>query len=254
MIEPLHLLVVYDIYRKQPAAAFARINAQIQKSPNNSALLDQLAALQIQQNQLDQAAATAQKAIQMNSSDPAAAMLSAEIAVRSGKTASAIGTWQSWTNAHPNDANAFALLGTLEDAAGNRQAAESNYRRALAIQPQQPFAANNLAYLMLEEGGDVNVALSLAQTARQAMPNSPHTADTLAWAYYYKGTYQFARDLLEEALRENPDNANMQYHLGMIYAKLLDKSNAEIHLKKAIALGKGTPTASSAQSALQALG
>jgi hypothetical protein len=47
----------------------------------------------------------------------------------------------------------------------------------------------------------VDVALTLAQTARQGMPNSPNTADTLAWAYYYKGTYGFARDLLEDASR-----------------------------------------------------
>lgn len=254
MIEPLHLLVSYDLYRKQPAAGFALINAQIQKSPRNSSLLDLLAGLQIEQNQLGPAAATAQKAIQMNPSDPAAVMLSAEISVRSGKTASAINDWQSWVSAHPKDANALALLGTLEDATGNRQAAESNYRRALAIQPQQAAAANNLAYLMLENGGDVDVALSLAQTARQGMPNSPHSADTLAWAYYHKGTYQFARDLLEEALREDPNNASMQYHLGMVYARLLDKSNAVMHLKKAVALGHGTPDAESAQSELAKLG
>ena len=51
------------------------------------------------------------------------------------------------------------------------------------------MAANNLAYLMLENGENVDVALTMAQTARRAMPDSPNSADTLAWAYYYKGTY-----------------------------------------------------------------
>ncbi len=254
MVRALHLLVSYELFRKQPAAAFARVNAQIQKSPNNSRLLDMLAGLQISQNQLDQAVATAQESIKMNPADPDAGALFAEVAVRTGKTADAINVWQSWVNAHPNDANAIALLGALEDASGNRQAAEANYHRALAIQPKQRIAANNLAYLMLEEGGNVDVALSLAQTARQAMPDSPNTADTLAWAYYYKGTFGFARDLLEEALKENPNNATMEYHLGMVYAKLMDKGDAELHLKKAVTLGKGTPTAASAQLALQALG
>jgi cellulose synthase operon protein C len=54
---------------------------------------------------------------------------------------------------------------------------------------------------MLQNGENVDVALTLAQTARQRMPNSPSTADTLAWAYYYKGTYGFARDLLEDAIK-----------------------------------------------------
>ena len=254
MVGALHLLLTYDLYRKQPAAAFARLNAQIQKSPNNSSLLDMLAGLQLSQNQLSQAEATAQKAMKMNPADANAMTLFTEVAVRSGKVADAISASQSWVNAHPNDANAIASLGMLQEASGNRQQAQADYQRALQINPQQPLAANNLAYLMLEEGGNVDVALSLAQTARQAMPNSPNTADTLAWAYYYKGTYGFARDLLENALKENPNSATMQYHLGMVYAKLSDKSNAAEHLKKAIQLGKGTPTAASAQSALQALG
>ena len=58
------------------------------------------------------------------------------------------------------------------------------------------------------------------------MPNSPNTADTLAWAYYQKGTYGFARDLLEDAVKSQPGDATMQYHLGMVYSKLKDKANA----------------------------
>jgi hypothetical protein len=48
---------------------------------------------------------------------------------------------------------------------------------------------------MLEHNGDLNVALSLAHVARRGLPESPKTADTLAWAYYHKGTYGLAIDL-----------------------------------------------------------
>jgi Tfp pilus assembly protein PilF len=115
-------------------------------------------------------------------------------------------------------------------------------------------AANNLAYRMLENGENVDVALSLAQTARQAMPNSPSSADTLAWAYYHKGTYEFARDLLEDATKTDPKNATMQYHLGMVYSKLSEKSSAAVHLKKAISLAPDSQAAKDARAALQALG
>jgi len=251
LVQAMRLLVGYDLYSKQPAKALARVNAQIQKSPKNSELLDLLAGLQIRNNQLDQAAATAQKAMQMNPADAEAVMLFARTAVQRGQTANAINAWQEWTNAHPNDASAMALLGTLEEANGNKQMAQTDYQRSLQIQPRQPIAANNLAYLMLQDGGNVDVALSLAQIARQAMPNSPNTADTLAWAYYFKGTYGFARDLLEDALKLDPNSPTMQYHLGMIYSKMQDKGDAALHLKKAMILGHGTPTATDAQTALQ---
>ncbi len=254
LIEAVHLLVSYDLHRKQTAAAFSLVNAQIQKSPKNSGLLDLLAELQMHEKQPKQAAATAQTAMHLNPSDPTAVMLYASTAVQQGQTANAIHAWHQWTTAHPNDANAMALLGALEEMSGNKQAAQADYQRSLHTQPQQPLAANNLAYMMLQDGGDPDVALSLAQIARKAMPNSPSTADTLAWAYYKKGTYQFARDLLEDALKAEPNNATMEYHLGMVYSKLRDTQDAVIHLKKAVALGHGTPTATDAEKELRVIG
>ena len=198
----------------------ARLNAQIVKSPKNSSFYDLLTQLEIQDKKLDQAAETAQKAIQLNSGDGEAVMLFAQIAVQRGQTANAISAWEQWLHTHPNDPGATAILGTLEESRGDLGKAEAYYKKSLQIQPQQPIAANNLAYRMLQNGENVDVALTFAQTARQGMPNSPNTADTLAWAYYYKGTYAFARDLLEDAVKTEPNNATMQYHLGMVYGKL----------------------------------
>jgi Flp pilus assembly protein TadD len=46
----------------------------------------------------------------------------------------------------------------------------------------------------------------------------------------------------------------MQYHLGMVYSKLGDRTNAALHLKKAITLSPGSPVARDSQTALQGLG
>ena len=252
--QSLRLLVGYDLYQKQPDKALARVNAQIQKSPKNGSFYDLLAQLQVQNKNLDQASAAAEKAIELNSSDGEAVMLYAQIELLRGQTANAVGAWEKWTAAHPNDAAAIAILGTLEEARGDMGKAEAYYRKSLQIQPQQPVAANNLAYRMLSSGENVDVALTLAQKARQGMPNSPNTADTLAWAYYYKGTYAFARDLLEEAVKTEPNDAAMHYHLGMVYSKLQDKNNAAIHLKKAVSLAPDSPIGRDASAALRGLG
>jgi Flp pilus assembly protein TadD len=253
-VEAMRLLIGYDLFRKQPDQALTRLNAQIARSPENSSFYDLLAQLQIQNKNLDKAAAAAQKAMQLNSSDGDAVMLFAQIAVQRGQTANAVRTWEQWLNAHPSDASALAILGTLEESRGDQGKAEAYYRKSLQIQPQQPIAANNLAYRMLVNGKTPDAALTLAKTARQGMPNSPNTADTLAWAYYYNGTYEFARDLLEDAINTDPNCAEMQYHLGMVYSKLRDRNNAVTHLKKAISLAQDSQTAKDAQAALQGLG
>ena len=253
-IRALRGLVNYDLLRKQPAQALDRVNAQIAKSPKNSGFYIMLTELQLANKQFDQAAVTAKKAMDVNPDDGEAVAIYAQLQSQSGQAGNAIGAWEQWLKTHPNNAGAIAILGTLEESRGDSRKAEDYYKQAIAIQPTQAIAANNLAYMMLKNGENADVALTLAETARRGMPNSPSTADTLAWAYYYKGTYGFARDLLEDALKENPNNATMQYHLGMVYSKLGDRTSAALHLKKAITLSPGSPTAKDSQTALQGLG
>jgi Flp pilus assembly protein TadD len=124
----------------------------------------------------------------------------------------------------------------------------------MQLDPNSAVAANNLAYLMVENGQNVDVALTMAQTARRLLPDSPQTADTLAWIYYYKGNYGAARELLESALKISPNDASMHFHLGMTYSKLYDKADAQQHLKKAVALAPNTKTAKDASDALAKLG
>jgi tetratricopeptide (TPR) repeat protein len=253
-VEAMRLLVSYDLFQKHPGQALARLNAQIAKCPKNSTLLVFLARLQIESNNLDQAAATAQKAIQIDREDAEAVMLFAQILVQRGQTPNAVAAWEQWSNSHAGDAGALAILGTLEESRGDQAKAEAYYRKSLQIQPHQPLASNNLAYLMLQKGDDADIALSLAETARHAMPNSPDTAATLAWAYYHKAAYALARDLLEVAIAADANNATMQYHLGLVYGKLRDKNNAVIHLKRALSLAPASADAIEARAVLQGLG
>ncbi len=253
-IASLRGLVGYDLLKKQPDHALSRLNAQIAKNPKNSGFYDLLAQLQIQNKNLDQAAATAQKAMEVNPDDGEAVALYAQLQVQRGQAANAIGAWEQWSKAHPSNAGALAILGTLVESSGDTRKAEDYYKKALALQPAQPVAANNLAYLMLQNGENVDVALTLAETARRGMPDSPNSADTLAWAYYFKGTYGYARDLLEDAIKINPNSTAMQYHLGMVYVKLGDRNNATIHFKKAISMEPNSQAAKDARAALQGLG
>jgi len=58
--------------------------------------------------------------------------------------------------------------------------AQDAFQNALAIKPNDPIASDHLANVMLESGGNFDVALSLAQNARRGMP-IPRTSPT-PWA------------------------------------------------------------------------
>lgn len=249
----LRILASSYLFQKQPAKAISRVQEQIAKAPQNGDMYTLLADLQLQTGDSKAALVSAQKAIQLSPSDPNATMTFTRAQISQGDTGKAIETWQQWLKTHPNDAQAYTLLGSLQEAQGNRDQAMDSYKKALQIQPEQPIASNNLAYLMIEAGQNSDVALSLAQVARRALPNSSSTADTLAWVYYQKGNYTSARSLLEDALKTAPDDASIHYHLGMTYSKLANPADAAIHLKKAAALAPNSQTAKDAEKALSSL-
>jgi tetratricopeptide (TPR) repeat protein len=239
---------------KQPAKALARVQAQIAKVPENSDFYNQLAVLQLLTKDLQGGLAGAQKAMQLNPANAEAAQTYTRAEVALGNIDPAISVWQNWMGAHPADARAPEILGALEEAKGDQSKAMDYYKKALQLDPNNGVAANNLAYLMVDNGQNVDVALSLAQTARRILPDSPQTGDTLAWVYYFKGNYTAARDLLESSLKSSPEDPSMQFHLGMTYSKLNDKPNAQLHLKKAQSLAPDSKYGKDASAELARLG
>ena len=91
---------------------------------------------------------------------------------------------------------------------------------------------------MLEHGGNLDVALSYAQTAREQQPNDPHIADTLGWIYYKKNAYLLAVNLLKEAVEKLPQEAEVQYHYGMAQYKNGDKAGARKILQASLKLSQ----------------
>jgi tetratricopeptide (TPR) repeat protein len=122
--------------------------------------------------------------------------------------------------------------------------------QARALDPNSGYIATELAALYLEHGGDVNVAVSLAQRAKQLMPNSPDAADTLGWAYYKLGSAQTAIPSLQEALQKSPGNPMYEYHLGMAYASAGRSKLAEPLLRQALRAGADGLYATNAKAAL----
>ncbi len=254
MLPALNLLIGADLQDKQPEKAMERIQGAIAKSPNNAALYADLARFQMLQKNFDGAQTSSEKAMQLNKEFAPAVELYSQAELALGKSDAAIAAWQGWLTAHPTDARANTLIGTIEETKGDTNKAMEFYKKAIQLDPSQAIAANNLAYLMVENGGNLDVALGYAQTARAALPNAPSTGDTLAWVYYHKGTYSLARDLLQDAAKQDPQNASIHYHFGMVLSKLGDKPAASQELKKASELAPNTQTAKEANDALGHLG
>jgi tetratricopeptide (TPR) repeat protein len=155
--------------------------------------------------------------------------------------------------AAPNNASPHFLLGMAYEARQREDDAIAEYERALKLDPRFAPAANNLAWLYADRGENIDVALGLAQTAMEQLPNDPGVADTLGWIYYKKGAYLKAIALLRDSADKLPENAVVRYHLGMALYASGDHKSAEQELTKGLRLSSSAPWASDAKKTLAAI-
>lgn len=252
-LEALEGLTDVAFRKNKPADGLQLIQTAIDKSPNNSKLYGLQAQALVRNKQQHEAEQALERATLLDSQNVSAIVLLAELQAERGARDQAIASYQRAIGLSPNAVSVQVALGGLYESFGNWQTAQALYQKVLAAQPDNPVAANNLAYILLEHGGSANVALSLAQVARRAMPTSPNTADTLGWAYYQNGAYSVAQPLLEEAVKKTSDNTAYRYHLGVTYQKLKDNERARAEFEKVIASKPDAPVAEEARRALRQL-
>jgi len=176
------------------------------------------------------------KALELSPGNVDLNLMMASVQTARGLVDLAAESYQRAIEKEPRDVRPYVLLGTLQEAQGKWQDAERQYQKVLGLQADHPVAANNLSYLLMEHGGDLNLALSLAQTARRAMPNVANTADTLGWAYFNKGNYSLSVAQLQDAVKVSPADPTYHYHLGMAYQKSSDQARAREQFERALKL------------------
>ncbi len=177
-----------------------------------------------------------------------------------GEISRARGAWDqavSWykiaVDANPSKVENYMALSGLYEKLNAWDDAKRSAERAHLLDPTSPFIANNLAYLYLEHNGDTHVALSLAQQAKQRLPDSPIVSDTIGWAYYKLGSPQAAVGQLNESVRKEPGNPTYRYHLGMAYLAMGNPGEAARALQHALSANPAFPYAENARAALRSI-
>jgi Flp pilus assembly protein TadD len=155
----------------------------------------------------------------------------------SGKDDQALAELAEAAKASPTSPLPHSLSGGIYERKGDLVKAREAYEKALKLNPRFVPAANNLAWLLSEHGGNKDRALQLAQGAKQDAPDEPYVSDTLGWILYKRGVYQRAASLLRESAQRLPNNAEIHYHLGMAAFKAGDAETS----KRALAVAVNSP-------------
>jgi Flp pilus assembly protein TadD len=233
-VEPLAELAELAIAERQPDAAVDRVERQMARAPKSGAIPQLLGRLHERRGDTQRAEAAYLKALEIQPTMASPYVALARLYSNSGKHDQALRNVAEALKRRPKDLGAQMLQGIVYEQKGDVAGAMKAYEKALALNPRFALAANNLAYLYSEHGGDKNRALALAELAREMAPDEPRISDTLGWILYRRGVYQRALALLKESASKLSDNVEVQYHLGMTYAKLGDKASARQALGRAV--------------------
>jgi tetratricopeptide (TPR) repeat protein len=136
--------------------------------------------------------------------------------------------------AQPENPQILGALGQALDSAGRKQEARQHYEHCLRLDPKNGMALNNLAFLLVENHGDLDQALTYAQRARQALPHFTDVSDTLGQIYLRKQLTDSAVDTFKEIVAQQPARAIYRYHLGQAYAQKGEKQKAIQELETAL--------------------
>jgi tetratricopeptide (TPR) repeat protein len=158
----------------------------------------------------------------------------AETYRRKGDTDLAIENFKKARDLQPNDPRAYIPLALVLDEIGRKQEAKQCYEQVLKLQPDNPVVLNNLAYVITEIGGDLDLALTYVQKAKQKLPQDPNVADTLGWIYIKKNLSNSAIEVYKPLVARVPNNPTFHYHLGMAYFQKGDKTAARRALEAAL--------------------
>ena len=110
--------------------------------------------------------------------------------------------------------NLFYRLGIAYERTKRWDLAETAFRKALELFPNEPRVLNYLGYSLVDMNRKLEEGLEMIQTAVSLRPRDGYMVDSLGWAFYRLGRYDDAVRELERAVELRPADPTINDHLG----------------------------------------
>jgi predicted Zn-dependent protease len=221
--------------QKQYQKAIEVLSDELKKTPNSALLMTERANTAALAGQYDLAIAEFQKLTTANPKSVMQHLRLGDAYALKGDTKDAILAYRQAVDLAPKDLNAGLTLGRALLSAGNATEAKTQLQAVLSAHPDDPSAMNEMAYLLSENGGDLDEALRLGQRALAKTPGQPNYSDTIGYIYLKKGQRDSAMQVFSNLVQKYPQYPTFRYHLGMALLQKGEKGRAKKELTTALA-------------------
>ncbi len=198
-------LILETLGRSDESAAY--LKRIVEEHPNNGDALSALGNLQRSHKQYADAIATYTRAI--------------DEAVKAGKA--------NWA--------LYYFRGISYERDKQWPLAEADFKKALALSPDQPLVLNYLGYSWVDQGVNLDEAFVMLHKAVGFHPTDGYIVDSLGWANYKLGRYDEAVKELERAIDLKSSDPVINDHLGDAYWRVGRKLEAHFQWNHARDLG-----------------
>ena len=223
----------------KPDEAVKVVTAESAKFPNRLDIRRDLADLEVRTGHADMAISEYRTLVDASKDSP---RQQGEIYARIGETYSrlkdypkAIEALKKARELIPENTAVMNNLALLLDNSGQHVEARKVYEQSIQRDQNNAEALNNLAYLMSETGGNLDEALTLANRAKQKLPNLMEVSDTIGWIYLKKNLADNAVDIFRDLTSKVPANSTYHFHFAMALAQKGDKTEAAKQCQLALA-------------------
>ena len=218
----------------------ARLEAEVAANPSQLDLAMELGDAAAKAGRLDLALASFQKVLAQLEPDSRGAgdlhLRIGETYRRKGDLAAATQSLKRASQLLPDRAVVMGTLALVLDASGFKAEAVDAYGATLALDPDNAIAMNNLAFLLAEQGKNLDQAWGLAQHAIELTDDDPEVLDTAGWVQWKRREVDSAIELFSKALSKDAENAEYRKHLLMAIAERQDAAAGEL---RALLAGSG---------------
>ncbi len=129
---------------------------------------------------------------------------------------------------------AWLLLGGAYQQEKKYDAAEQEFRKALAVNARDAAVLNDYGYMLAERGVRLDEAVSMIQRALAEDANNGAYLDSLGWAYYKQNRLPEAEQYMLKAVARKGHDPTVLTHLGEVYYKMGRASDAVAAWEKAL--------------------
>jgi tetratricopeptide (TPR) repeat protein len=214
----------------QPDKSVQLIEAESKARPANLELQREVGNAEMSAGQYDKAVTTYQSLLAKVAEPKQQSgvwTLLGETYLRKGDVQQAINSLEKAHQQVPQNASLTTDLGLLYDMQNKPDVARKYYEASIKIDPNNALALNNLAYLISQSNGDLDLALTYATKAKQRLPEHAEINDTLGWIYLKKSLTDQALDTFKTLVVKAPTNPTFHYHYAMALNQKGDRENAK---------------------------